>query len=50
LSALLYQAVFRDGKVGLGAAYSYVILVLVIALASVFLRYMDSLQNQEEKG
>ena len=47
LSALLYQAVFRDGKVGLGTAYSYVILVLVIALASVFLRYMDSLQNQE---
>ena len=47
LSALLYQAVFRDGKVGLGTAYSYVILVLVIALASVFLRYMDSLQKED---
>jgi len=49
LSALLYQAVFRDGKVGLGTAYSYVILVLVIALASVFLRYMDSLQGQQQE-
>jgi multiple sugar transport system permease protein len=47
LSALLYQTVFRDGKIGLGAAYSYVVLVLVIALASVFLRYVDSLQKQE---
>ena len=26
------------------------LLVLVIALASVFLRYMDSLQNQEQQG
>ncbi len=49
LSALLYQAVFRDGKVGLGTAYSYVVLVLVIALASVFLRYMDSLQAEDEQ-
>jgi multiple sugar transport system permease protein len=47
LSALLYQIVFRDGKVGLGAAYSYVVLVVVIALASVFLRYVDSLQERE---
>jgi len=46
LSALLYQTVFRDGKVGLGTAYSYVILVLVIALASVFLRYMGRLQRE----
>ncbi len=48
LSALLYQVVFRDGKVGLGTAYSYVILVLVIALASVFLRYMGRLQGGEK--
>ncbi len=47
LSALLYQVVFRDGKVGLGTAYSYVILVLVIALASAFLRYMARLQQRE---
>ena len=47
LSSLLYQVVFRDGKVGLGTAYSYVVLVLVIALASVFLRFMDSLEARE---
>ena len=47
LSSLLYQVVFRDGKVGLGTAYSYVVLVVVIALASVVLRFMDSLQARE---
>ncbi len=50
VSALLYQVVFRDGKVGLGAAYSYVVLVLVLALASVFVRYMSSVQRREEAG
>ena len=47
LSALLYQVVFRDGKVGLGAAYSYVVLVVVIALASVFVRYLSSFRQRE---
>ena len=46
LSALLYQVVFRDGKVGLGASYSYVVLVLVIALASLFIRYLGALQKK----
>ncbi len=46
LSALLYQVMFRDGRVGLGTAYSYVVLVLVIALASVFLRYMERLRQR----
>ena len=50
VSALLYQVVFRDGKVGMGAAYSYVVLVLVLALASVFVRYMSSVQRREEAG
>ena len=50
VSALLYQVVFRDGKVGLGAAYSYVVLVLVLALASVFVRYMSRVQRREEAG
>jgi len=49
LSALLYQVMFRDGSVGLGSAYAYVVLVLVIALASVFLRYMDRLQQKERE-
>ena len=47
LSALLYQVMFRDGKVGLGTAYAYVVLVVVIALASIFLRYMDRLHKKE---
>lgn len=42
LSALLYQTLFRDDKVGLGAAYAVVILVMVIALATVFTRYLAS--------
>ena len=50
LSALLYQVVFRDGKVGLGASYSYVVLVLVIALASIFIRYMAALQKKREEA
>jgi multiple sugar transport system permease protein len=46
LSALLYQVMFRDGKVGLSSAYSYVVLVVVIALATVFIRYLHTLQRQ----
>jgi multiple sugar transport system permease protein len=47
LSTLLYQVVFRDGKVGLGAAFSCVILVVVIALATVFTRYIDRVQARD---
>ncbi|MEE3232679.1 MAG: sugar ABC transporter permease [Candidatus Latescibacterota bacterium] len=50
LSALLYQVVFRDGKVGQGAAYSYVVLVVVIALASLFIRYLDQVRKNGESG
>ena len=46
LSALLYQVMFRDGKVGLSSAYSYVVLVVVIALASVFIRHLQSHQRR----
>ena len=38
LSALLYQVVLRDGRIGVGSAYSIVVLVVVIALTSVFVR------------
>lgn len=47
LSTLLYQVVFRDGKVGLGGAYACTVLVVVVALATVFTRYVDRLR---EKG
>ena len=45
LSALLYQVLFRDGKMGLGSAYACLVLVIVIALATVFTRYIDYLQG-----
>jgi multiple sugar transport system permease protein len=47
LSTLLYQIVFRDGKVGLGSAFACTVLVVVIALATVFTRYIDRLQRKE---
>jgi multiple sugar transport system permease protein len=46
VSARIYQVVFRDYKVGLGAAYSVVILVAVIAVATIFVRYIDSLNRR----
>ena len=47
LSALLYQVIFRGYKIGLGSAYSIVILIVVIALASVFIRYITNIQAQQ---
>jgi ABC-type sugar transport system permease subunit len=46
VSTLLYQVLFRDGRIGLGSAYACLVLVLVIALASVFTRYLDDLQRR----
>jgi multiple sugar transport system permease protein len=45
VSTLLYQVLFRDGRVGLGSAYACIVLVLVIALATVFTRYLERLQR-----
>ena len=50
LSALLYQVVFRNYKVGLGAAYGLVILVFVIALSSVFIRYIQRVQASQGRA
>lgn len=47
LSTLLYQVVFRDGKVGLGSAFAIVVLVVVVALATVFTRYVGRLRPAE---
>jgi len=47
LSALLYQTVFRSYKVGLGAAYGLVVLVVVVAISSVFIRYIQSFQQNQ---
>ena len=46
LSTLLYQVVFRDGKVGLGSAFACTILVVVVALATVFTRYVDRMRER----
>jgi multiple sugar transport system permease protein len=50
LSALLYQTTFRNFKVGLGSAYSCVILVIVIALANVFTRYIGWIQRRQGRA
>lgn len=50
LSALLYQTMFRGYKVGLGSAYGLVILVIVIALASVFIRYINTIQSRQGRA
>jgi multiple sugar transport system permease protein len=47
LSALLYQITFANQKVGLGSAYACVVLIVVIALASVFTRYLDWLAKKQ---
>src|SRR5262245_39866184 len=45
VSTQLYQVLFRDQKVGLGSAYACLVLVLVIALATVFTRYLETLRR-----
>lgn len=48
LSALLYQVMLRDGRIGLGSAYACVVLVVVISLSTVFTRYLARLQRGRE--
>lgn len=50
VSALLYQVVFRDYKVGLGASYGVVVLVAVIAVATLSVRYIQHLQSAAGKA
>ncbi|MBN1673791.1 MAG: sugar ABC transporter permease [Kiritimatiellae bacterium] len=50
LSALLYQTAFSNSKVGLGSAYACVTLVMVIALASVFTRYIGYIQRRQGRA
>jgi len=46
LSTLLYQIVFRDGKLALGSAFACLVLVLVIAVATAFTRYLEALERR----
>jgi multiple sugar transport system permease protein len=48
LSALLYQISLRNLNLGLSGGFSIVVLVIVIAIASVFVRYLDSLGKQSK--
>jgi len=50
LSARIFQVVFRNYKVGLGSAYGVVVLVAVIAVATIFVRYIDSLNRQRGRA
>jgi multiple sugar transport system permease protein len=47
VSALLYQLTFGSGKVGLGAAYACIVLVIVIAVATLFTRYLDWMKRRQ---
>lgn len=46
LSTLLYQIVFRDGRLAIGSAYACLVLVLVIAAATAFTRYLERLDRR----
>lgn len=50
VSAMLFEIVLREGKVGLGSAYGFVVLIAVIALATVFTRYIGYIQRSQGKG
>jgi multiple sugar transport system permease protein len=49
-SALLYHVAFRSTSVGLGAAYGFVVLVAVIALATAFTRYIGWIQARQGRA
>ena len=50
LSALLYQTMFRNYKLGLGSAYGLVVLVIVIALSSIFIRHMAAIAQKQGRA
>jgi len=47
LSVLLYEQLICNQKIGLGSAYACVVLVVVIAIASIFTRYIDYIQHKQ---
>jgi multiple sugar transport system permease protein len=50
LSVLMYQRAIAGRQVGEGAAYGFVILVAVIALSTLFTRYIDYIQRKQGKS
>ncbi len=49
LSALTYREAILDREIGMGSAYACVILVIVIAMATIFTRYLAYLQKRQGK-
>lgn len=47
LSVLIYQESLKSSQIGLGAAYACVILVVVIAVATLFTSYLEWLQAKQ---
>ena len=47
LSALMYQDMLAPGEVGRGGAYACIVLVIVIALASLFTRYLARMRRKQ---
>ena len=50
LSALLYQIIFRNYKMGQGSAYAMVVLVIVIALSTIFVRHIQTFQTRHGRA
>jgi multiple sugar transport system permease protein len=50
LSARIYQTAIREFKLGMGASYGFVILVAIIALATLFTRYVGYVQSKQGKA
>ena len=50
LSACLYQRMIREQELGLGCAYALIVLVMVIALATVFTRYIGWIQARQGRS
>lgn len=47
VSSLLYQVTFGSQRIGLGSAYACLVLVVVIAFATLFTRYLDWLAAKQ---
>lgn len=50
LSTQMYQEMIQSGRIGRGSAFSLVVLVIVIALATLFTRYMAYLKRSQGRA
>ncbi|MCJ8331119.1 MAG: sugar ABC transporter permease [Lentisphaeria bacterium] len=47
VSTMIYKKIMKQFQVGEGSAYAIVVLVIIIAIATVFTRYIDKIQNRD---